>query len=214
MPASTIYRPVIRSFKPPFAANAAAWARSGGHAVLWETPSRGLLILPKPDPKDLHDLALWSLMDLGKDKWDEPKSGMFRGLATAKVPRDCAEIVKNRTLRDAVHEGPTRRMRLDCLECGACCQDNEVVLEDVDPARFLEAGRPELLKKPYTRRRKDGRVVLTLKKDKRCHHLGRDNKCAVYTMRPNACREFPAGSECCLWARFEEKGTVDGDRWD
>jgi prephenate dehydrogenase len=34
-------------------------------------------------------------------------------------------------------------MRLDCLECGACCQDNEVLLEDVDPARFLEAGRPE-----------------------------------------------------------------------
>jgi len=64
----------------------------------------------------------------------------------------------------SVHPEPTRAMELDCLECGACCKDNRVVLDDVDIARFDEAGRGELARPPYARR-DDGSVVLVLRKD-------------------------------------------------
>jgi Fe-S-cluster containining protein len=43
-----------------------------------------------------------------------------------------------------------------------------------------------------------------------CRHLGKDNKCAIYPIRPDACSQFPMGSECCLFAREEELGILDG----
>ncbi len=49
-----------------------------------------------------------------------------------------------------------------------------------------------------------------LAKSKDCKHLGSDNKCAIYAIRPDACSTFPAGSECCLSSREEEMGIVDG----
>src|SRR5262249_40869446 len=115
-----------------------------------------------------------------------------------------------RAERDSVFPGPTRTMILDCLACGACCKENEVVLEDEDLERFAGAGRTELARRPLARRRKDGRLVLVLLKNKRCRHLGGDNRCGIYPIRPNACSEFPAGSECCLFSREEELGIVDG----
>ncbi len=214
MSAVRVVRPVVRSFTKPFTARAIAWARAGGHAVLWETPSRAMMILPRPDRADIGDLARWSLLDLELNRWTEPKSGPFRGLAVRRLTSDLHEIVKNRALRDAVHRGPTRKIALDCLACGACCRDNEVVLEDEDFERLENAGLEHLARAPWARRDRDGRVVLRLAKDERCKHLARDNKCGIYEARPNACREFPAGSECCLWARWEELGIADGDRWE
>ncbi|CAN5206676.1 hypothetical protein BH09MYX1_BH09MYX1_47860 [soil metagenome] len=214
MPSSIIERPVVRSFKKPFLKNAAAWVRSGGHAVVWESARRVMLVLPVPNGDDIGDLAMWSLMDLQLHRWTTAKAGPLRGLATRWLPEDLHEIVKNRALRDAVHPGPKRKMRLDCLECGACCRDNEVVLEKEDLPRFAAAGIEHLIKPPYTRRDADGRVILRLQRDKRCRHLARDNKCGIYVARPNACREFPMGSECCIYARYEELGIVDGDRWE
>ena len=51
---------------------------------------------------------------------------------------------------------------------------------------------------------------MTLLKSKDCRHLGKDNKCAIYAIRPDACSEFPVASECCLFAREEEMGIYDG----
>jgi Fe-S-cluster containining protein len=130
-------------------------------------------------------------------------------MGTLPVPRDCLEVVRARAERDSVLPGPKRKMVLDCLECGACCVDNEVMLEKKDIARFVAAGRADLAKPPYARR-KDGKTVLVLRKDKRCKHLGGDNKCDIYALRPDACSTFPAGSECCLFSREEELGIVDG----
>jgi Fe-S-cluster containining protein len=53
-------------------------------------------------------------------------------------------------------------------------------------------------------------VVLVLAKNKDCKHLARDNKCGIYALRPDACSHFPVGSECCLSAREEEMGIIDG----
>lgn len=126
-----------------------------------------------------------------------------------RVPHDCYSIVRSRVVRDSIHPGPTRDLELDCLACAACCKDNRVELGDDDIERFGEAGRGELARAPYARRR-DGRLILVLRRDRSCRHLGSDNKCGIYPIRPDACSTFPAGSECCLSSREEEMGIVDG----
>jgi Fe-S-cluster containining protein len=209
MTASIVTRPIFRQFKARFAREIAAHVRGGGHALVWESPSRARLVLPVPKEGDEHDLALWSLLDLGKSRWKVIPRGTLRGLATALVPRDCFDVVRHRAERDSIFPGTQRTIALDCLECGACCKDNLVVLEDADLERFAEGGRADLGKAPYTRKA-DGQLVLRLLKSKACRHLESDNKCAIYTLRPNACSTFPVGSECCLFSREEELGIIDG----
>jgi Fe-S-cluster containining protein len=204
-----VSRPIVRSFKARFARECAAWVRRGGHAIFWETDTRARLVIPRIDNDDVMDLGLWSLMDLGLEDWDNEARGVFRGLSTVLVPRSLLHIVKKRIVRDSIHEGPFRTVRFDCLECAACCRDNEVVLEKDDFTRFADGGREELGKPPLAVRR-GKRVVLTLLRSKDCRHLGADHKCGIYTLRPNACREFPVASECCLFAREEELGILDG----
>ena len=210
MSAARVKRPVVRSFTLPFEREAAAHVRAGGHAVVFTSPSKARLVVAQPIKGNEQDLALWSLADLGRWKWATVEKGPLKGLAFMHVPADLMFIVRHRAERDSVFGGAMVTMRLDCLECGACCRANEVILEDEDITRFEEAGRRELMKPPYARRRKDGRVVLTLRKDKRCKHLADDNKCDIYALRPEACSTFPMGSEGCLFSREEELGIYEG----
>jgi hypothetical protein len=208
VPSFEVVRPIVRSFRIAFANNASKHVRAGGHAVVWEKEKIARLVIPVPDKDDPHDLGQWSILDLGKERWTIVKSGPLRGLASLNVPRDCLDIVRARAERDSVFHGPTRTMALDCLECGACCKDNNVILTEDDVDRFRRGGRLELALPPYTKRN-DGKLVLKLLASKNCQHLQSDNKCAIYTLRPEACSSFPAGSECCLFAREEELGLVD-----
>jgi hypothetical protein len=205
----TVARPVVRSFKWPHLDQAAAWVRAGGHAVVWLSPRKARLVFAKPRQDDDHDLGWWSVLDLGRLEFKVARRGLFGGMAYIRVPHDCYAIVRDRVVRDSIHPGPTRTIELDCLACGACCKDNRVELEDKDIERFEAAGCGELARPPYAKR-EDGTVILVLRKDKRCKHLGDDNKCAIYAIRPDACSTFPAGSECCLSSREEELGIVDG----
>jgi hypothetical protein len=204
-----VVRPVVRSFTRQHAARAAAYVRSGGHAVVWETPSRALLVVPEVDWHDYGDLGMWSILDLGKQRVRSVKRGAFRGLTVTRVPEDAIGLVQGRAERDSAFAGPKRTLDLDCLACGACCVKNEVILERKDITRFRRGGREDLLRPPYTRR-KDGKLVLVLARGGRCKHLARDNKCGIYEMRPEMCRIFPPGSECCLGAREDELGWRDG----
>jgi hypothetical protein len=204
-----VARPVVRSFQPPFFDSAAAWVKARGHAVVWLSPRKARLVFPDPPDGDPHDLGWWSVLDLGRLAYRVATKGTFAGMAYIRVPHDCYGIVRDRIVRDSIHPGPTRDLDLDCLACGACCRDNRVELEDADVARFEAAGRRDLARAPYARR-DDGAIVLVLRRDKRCRHLGDDNKCGVYAIRPDACSTFPAGSECCLSSREEELGIVDG----
>ncbi len=204
-----IVRPVVRSFTRPHMQRAAAWVRSGGHAVVWLAPRKARLVFKRPKDGDENDLGWWSVLDMGKSDYEIARTGPFAGLALASIPHDCYTIARDRVARDSVHPGPTRTLDLDCLECGACCKDNRVELEAADFARFEAAGRPDLAKPPYAKR-DDGKVILVLRRDKRCKHLCDDNKCAIYPIRPDACSTFPAGSECCLSSREEELGILDG----
>jgi hypothetical protein len=204
-----VVRPVIRSYSWPHRGQAAKWVRAGGHALLWLSTRKARLVFARPKKGDEHDLGWWSILDLGRSKYTVVRRGFFVGLAYLRVPHDCYGIVRERVVRDSIHPGPERAITLDCLECGACCKDNRVELEEEDVARFDRGGRGELARPPYARR-DDGKLVLVLRRDKRCKHLARDNRCDIYSVRPNACSTFPVGSECCLSAREEEIGVVDG----
>lgn len=179
---------------------------------MWESKRRALMVTPEPED-EVSDLHYWSRLDLGKIEYDKPRSGPFRGLAVSRVRQIDLDIVQRRAFRDSVHRASTRRVRLDCLDCGACCRSNRVELLEEDIERFEDADRADLLRAPYAR--KDGKtIVLRLLKSRDCRHLGRDLKCAIYEIRPNACSEFPMGSECCLFAREDELDIIDGARRD
>src|SRR4051794_27649501 len=180
-----IIRPVVRSFKSPYLKEAAAWVRRGGHAVAWLTPRQARLVFPPPKKGDEMDLGYWSVLDLGRFDYDIEKAGPFAGLGVMRVPHDCYTIVRDRVTRDSIHPGPRRQIDLDCLECGACCRDNRVELEEQDVARFEKADRRELAKAPYAKR-DDGKIILVLQRNKDCKHLAGDNKCGVYPIRPDA----------------------------
>ncbi len=206
-----VVRPVVRAFSARFEKEASRHVRAGGHAVVWDSARRCRLVFTEPREGDDMDLGVWSLLDLGKKKWDTVRRGALRGLAFAHVPADCMGIVEDRIRRDSIHPGSTRAMRLDCRTCAACCRANRVELEKTDLDRFARAGRPELARPPYARR--DGKkVVLRLLKSRDCRHLQADKRCGIYAIRPEACRYFPAGSESCLYSREEELGIVDGLR--
>jgi uncharacterized protein len=208
---SRVVRPIVRSFTKQHAKRCAAHVRGGGHAVFWEAKSRAFLVLPVPNEEDASDLSLFSILDIGKQRWTVSKTGVFKGLALCLVPRDCHAIVTARVWRDSVFPGPTRVVNFDCLKCGACCKDNEVILQEHDLQRFVEAGRAELARPPLARKRSDGKIVLTLlKPSKNCHHLRGDLKCSIYALRPDPCSSFPVASEGCLFARHSELGLIDG----
>jgi Fe-S-cluster containining protein len=204
-----VSRPVVRSFKRPHLGAAAAWVRAGGHAVVWLAPRKARLVFARPLEGDEHDLGWWSVLDMGRSEYRVARRGPFAGMAYIRVPHDCYALVRERVVRDSVHPGATRTIELDCLSCGACCRANRVELEPKDVERFERAGRGELARPPYARR-DDGALVLVLRRDKRCKHLGDDNRCAIYEIRPDACSTFPVGSECCLSSREQELGIVDG----
>jgi hypothetical protein len=206
-----VIRPVVRNFVWPHVERASAWVRAGGHAVVWVAPRKARLVFARPAAGDDFDLGWWSALDLGRTRYAIARRGPFAGMAFVRVPHDCYFIVRERVTRDSIHPGPTRELELDCLTCAACCRDNYVELDDADVARFDRAGRGELARLPYARRR-DGRLVLLLRPDKGCRHLEGDNRCGIYSIRPDACSTFPVGSECCLSSREEVFGIVDGAR--
>lgn len=210
MGSSETHRPIVRSFKAKFVKEAVAHVRAGGHAVLWENDKRAILVFRTPAEDDAADFGAWAVYDMGKWRWKTHDEGPLSGLSSTLIPRDCLWIAKRHTERDSVHPGSTRKMDIDCTKCAACCRDNEVVLLPDDVKRFKDGGRPDLAKPPYAKRHKDGRLILTLLENKRCRHLKRDNRCGIYTLRPNPCSEFPMGSECCMFAREDILGLYDG----
>ena len=206
---SRVVRPIVRSFSGKQLRDAAAHVRRGGHAVVWETPSRARLLVPAPDPDDPMDLALFSILDLGKTRYEISNEGVTKGLAMTRVPSDCNDLISRRTERDEVHAGATRPIDLDCLACGACCRANKVELSKVDIARFEEAGRGRPLADALfsTTRRQAGASP-----SGRSQMPAPRQRQQMRNLRNPArdVRDFPMASECCLSARYEELGIYDG----
>ncbi len=209
MPVTPVIRPVVRSYLYRSLRDAAEHVRAGGHAIVWPNKKKAMLVFAAPAKGDHANLGAWAVYDLGKSRWQVHTRGVLKGLASTLVPRDCHDIVKHWASRDAIHYESTRQVAFDCTECAACCRDNEVILQDDDVQRFKDAGRGELAKPPYARR-KDGRLTLTLLRSKSCRHLSSDKLCGIYDLRPRSCSEFPMGSECCLFARQDGLNVHDG----
>lgn len=203
-------RPVWRTFAPKFFDRAVAWVKAGGHAAVVTSPSKIELFMPADASGEITEAGRWSVLALEQQRFRRVKDGAASGLYSARVQPHATEAVLDWCERDSIHEGPTRKMQLDCLDCGACCVDANVILDPDDLERFDEAGRPDLKGKAYIKRAKDGKVTLRFLPDGRCQHLLADLRCHIYPIRPFNCRVFPVGSEACLAARESTLGLRDG----
>ena len=100
----------------------------------------------------------------------------------ARPPKDL-----DRTLK-GLHQETFEKV--DCLECGNCCRTTGPLFTDHDITRIARHLRikPSEFITTYLRRDEDGDMVL---QQVPCTFLGNDNYCAIYDVRPKACREFP-----------------------
>lgn len=213
MSAYVIERPVWRRFRPMFMARAAAHVRRGGHAAIVHKNGRVDVLLTVAEDGKITELGLWSLLAIEQRRWRRVKAGAAKDLATARVNPKFTGSVVDWCDRDSVHEGATRTLHLDCLECAACCHEANVVLDEADFERFREGGRGDLVHKDYIKRSRDGKITLRFLPNGKCQHLRRDRKCGIYPIRPDNCRVFVVGSEACLAAREDTLKLRDGP-WD
>jgi hypothetical protein len=204
---TTVTRPVWRSFRAEFLDRAARHVRAGGFAAVYYRSGAVKLLLPRTRSGALTEMALWALLALEVRRWGSARTGPARRLASVRVKKSHRDIIREWCDRDASQPESTRALQLDCFSCGACCRDNRVVLEKPDLAAW-QRKRPELLNRAYIRRSR-GTVLLRLAPGGACVHLGAQNRCAIYALRPGNCREFPVGAEPCLAARLETLGIVD-----
>jgi len=204
-----IVRPAWRSFQSRFLPRAAAHVRRGGHAVIVRDDGAHEILLGVDDRGKITELGLWSILAIEQQRWRRVKDGPAAGLAQTRVRPAYEGAVLDWCDRDSIHPGPTRRIELDCLDCGACCHDANVLLDLADFDRWRKAGRRDLIDKAYVKR-SNGKVTLRFLDDGRCRNLGRDNKCGIYPIRPDNCSAFVVGSEACLAAREDTLKIRDG----
>ncbi|MCB0480820.1 MAG: YkgJ family cysteine cluster protein [Flavobacteriales bacterium] len=79
---------------------------------------------------------------------------------------------------------------MDCLDCANCCKTTSPIFlqEDIDRiAAYLNVKSGPFIVK-YLEMDEEGDFVL---KTAPCSFLNADNTCAVYNVRPEACREYP-----------------------
>ena len=210
MSAYVIERPVWRRFRPRYLERAAAHVRRGGHAAIVRDDGSVEVLLTVDAKGKITELGRWSLLAIEQQRWRRVKEGAATGLAWARVNADYGGSVLDWCERDSVHPGATRKVKLDCLECAACCHDANVLLDRDDFTRWRKAGRADLCDKAYIKRASDGKVTLRFAASGKCQHLGRDKKCRIYSIRPDNCSVFVVGSEACLAAREDTLGLRDG----
>ncbi len=204
-----IVRPVWRRFRSRWLSRAAAHVRRGGHAAVEREDERIDLLLGVDEGGKITELGLWSILAIEQQRWRRVKDGPAAGLAMTRVRARYEGSVLDWCDRDSVHEGATRALHLDCLDCGACCHEANVVLDDADLDRWRDAGRKDLMGRAYLKR-KDGKVTLRFAASGRCQNLAADNKCGIYAIRPDNCSAFVVGSEACLSAREDTLKIRDG----
>ena len=78
----------------------------------------------------------------------------------------------------------------DCLACANCCKTTSPIFYQNDIGRAAKAMKlsPGAFIEKYLTIDADGDYVL---KSAPCPFLGFDNRCAIYSERPTACREYP-----------------------
>ena len=121
-----VVRPVVRSFKWPHLDEAASLGARGrarrrvAGAAQGAPGLRAATEGGRERPRATGRSSTW-----GAPTTVSRVDGPFEGMAYIAVPHDCYAIVRDRIVRDSIHPEATRRLDLDCLECGACCKDNQ-----------------------------------------------------------------------------------------
>ena len=80
--------------------------------------------------------------------------------------------------------------KMDCLTCANCCKTTSPIFRDADIrriAKHLRIKESHLIQN-YLKMDEESDYVL---QKSPCTFLGTDNKCAIYEVRPLACREYP-----------------------
>lgn len=199
----TFERPLWRIFPESALRRAARHAREGGFAVVekraWTLLARG----GKTDRDELPPLVEWAVAAVEADHWMYESSGELEGLVRIPVAAGWREAVREWAARDRKLGGATQTTSLDCTLCSSCCHANVVRMRKKDLARFVDAGRHDLVARTE---RRNGLLVLPLAGEARaCIHLDA-GRCGIYELRPSMCSEFLAGSEHCLTSREERYG--------
>ncbi len=202
-------RPVWRRFTPKFYDRAIAWVRAGGHAVIVHSNTRLEMLLTPHPTGEPSEQALWAVLSLEQQQTRRIKDGPAKGLHRAMARPHARYAVLDWCDRDSFFDKPVRTIDLECLECGACCHDSNVILYDDDIER-IRAKKPQFTTSAYIKRSRDGKVRLRFIGKGACQHLKKDLKCRIYELRPFNCSVFPMASEACLAARESTLGLRDG----
>lgn len=83
---------------------------------------------------------------------------------------------------------------LDCLQCANCCQSIPPIVNRTDASRLARHLRMSegSFHREYLRVDEDGDTVMSRSP---CPFLQADHRCAVYDVRPKACRSYPHTDE-------------------
>ncbi len=120
------------------------------------------------------------LPKFAKDKHNENKK--FFTKLKKKPPKNLDYIMQE------LHEDEFDKT--DCLTCANCCKTTGPLFTDKDVERIAKYFRmkPQQFISQYLRIDEESDYVL---QSVPCVFLGADNYCAIYDVRPKACREFP-----------------------
>jgi Fe-S-cluster containining protein len=114
-------------------------------------------------------------------------------ISTASMKKLVKRLVdkKNRNIDQDADQVHTQVFReLDCLDCANCCKSIPPMLVPSDIKRIAKylGLKVKTFEYQYLRMDEDGDLVMKISP---CFFLGTDNKCAIYEVRPKACREYP-----------------------
>lgn len=117
-----------------------------------------------------------------KAKEKHPENKKFFAKLKRRPPKNLDYLMQE------LHE--TEFERTDCLQCGNCCKTTGPLFTNSDIERIAKYLRlkPQQFIQKYLRVDEDQDYVL---QQVPCTFLDEQNYCAIYDVRPKACREFP-----------------------
>ncbi|WP_297796346.1 YkgJ family cysteine cluster protein [uncultured Eudoraea sp.] len=115
-------------------------------------------------------------------KEKRPENKRFFAKLKKKPPRDLDYLMQE------LHVAEFNKT--NCLDCANCCKTTGPLFTNTDIVRIAKSLRlkPQQFIASYLRIDEDNDYVL---KQVPCVFLDEDNYCAIYAVRPKACREFP-----------------------
>jgi uncharacterized protein len=116
------------------------------------------------------------------------------GISQKEANRKMVKKLKrmnNRSLDQLFHSEHKRVFeKIDCLECANCCKTTSPIFKDSDIRRISVhlKMKESLFVESYLKVDEEGDFVL---QSSPCNFLEENNQCAIYEVRPQACKGYP-----------------------